>query len=223
MLVPGAAVLPLEASFGPPPSDGEGNRPRVQGDRGPGCRSLASRSGSRWVAGQKRRRIDRANGLFRARGQGIIVISPRPDHKPRRCSMGRITNCPRCGVRPRRVATGICRRRPRGLPRGDERDRSWAERYFLAFWYALKRARRAGLDEQRIADLSISASLDMRTVLQEAHDGACALTGTRYGFVVTVNDDAPAVRMETVAGAKGNPAFDRRTRRRSSRWMSSRH
>ena len=27
--------------------------------------------------------------------------------------------------------------------------------YILAFWYALKRARRAGLDEQRIADLSI--------------------------------------------------------------------
>ena len=27
--------------------------------------------------------------------------------------------------------------------------------YILAFWYALKRARRAGLDEQRIADLSV--------------------------------------------------------------------
>ena len=27
--------------------------------------------------------------------------------------------------------------------------------YFLAFWYALKRARRAGLDEQRLADLGI--------------------------------------------------------------------
>ena len=35
----------------------------------------------------------------------------------------------------------------------------------------------------------ISASLDVRTALREAVNGACALTGTHYGFVVTVNDD----------------------------------
>ena len=39
------------------------------------------------------------------------------------------------------------------------------------------------------AILRVSASLDVRTVLQEAVDGARALTGARYGFVVTVNDD----------------------------------
>ena len=48
--------------------------------------------------------------------------------------------------------------------------------------------------EKRIAGLSaailrIGTSLDVATVLQEAVNGACALTGTRYGFVVTVNDD----------------------------------
>ena len=55
-------------------------------------------------------------------------------------------------------------------------------------------ARRIEALERRISSLSaailrIGTSLDVATVLQEAVDGACALTGTRYGFVVTVNDD----------------------------------
>ena len=38
------------------------------------------------------------------------------------------------------------------------------------------------------AVLRISASLDVTTVLQEAVDSACALTGARYGFIVTIDE-----------------------------------
>ena len=38
------------------------------------------------------------------------------------------------------------------------------------------------------AILRISESLDITTVLQEAADGACALTGARYGFIVTTDE-----------------------------------
>ncbi len=38
------------------------------------------------------------------------------------------------------------------------------------------------------AILRISASLDMETVLREAADSARALTGARYGLIVTVDD-----------------------------------
>ena len=38
------------------------------------------------------------------------------------------------------------------------------------------------------AILRISESLDITTVLQEAVDGACALTGARYGFIVTTDE-----------------------------------
>ena len=40
----------------------------------------------------------------------------------------------------------------------------------------------------RRALLRISASLDPETVLQEVADGACALTGARYGCIVTVDE-----------------------------------
>ena len=43
------------------------------------------------------------------------------------------------------------------------------------------------------AILRISASLDVSTVLQEAVDGARALTGARYGLIATT-DDAGTVR-----------------------------
>ena len=36
--------------------------------------------------------------------------------------------------------------------------------------------------------LRISASLDLETVLQEVADGACELTGARYGCIVTVDE-----------------------------------
>ena len=57
---------------------------------------------------------------------------------------------------------------------------------------------------ERVSDLSaailrVSASLDVKTVLQEAVDSASALTDARYGFVVTV-DDTGAVREVVSSG-----------------------
>ena len=48
-------------------------------------------------------------------------------------------------------------------------------------------------DDARLSALSkalvrISASLDLETVLQEVADGACELTGARYGCIVTVDE-----------------------------------
>ncbi len=48
-------------------------------------------------------------------------------------------------------------------------------------------------DDARLSALSkallrISASLDLETVLQEVADGACVLTGARYGCIVTVDE-----------------------------------
>ncbi|MCY3623224.1 MAG: response regulator [Gammaproteobacteria bacterium] len=51
------------------------------------------------------------------------------------------------------------------------------------------RALRERVSSLSSAILRVTASLRVRTVLQEAIDGARALTGARYGFVVTVNDD----------------------------------
>ncbi|MXX76238.1 MAG: response regulator [Holophagales bacterium] len=51
------------------------------------------------------------------------------------------------------------------------------------------RALRERVSSLSSAVLRVTASLRVTTVLQEAIDGARALTGARYGFVVTVNDD----------------------------------
>ncbi|MYD86715.1 MAG: response regulator [Acidobacteria bacterium] len=51
------------------------------------------------------------------------------------------------------------------------------------------RALRERVTSLSSAILRVTASLRVRTVLQEAIDGARALTAARYGFVVTVNDD----------------------------------
>ena len=58
--------------------------------------------------------------------------------------------------------------------------------------------------QERISRLSaavlrISASLDLDTVLHEAVDSACALTGARYGVIVTA-DEAGLVRDFVISG-----------------------
>ena len=49
-------------------------------------------------------------------------------------------------------------------------------------------ALQAQLSQLSSAILRISASLDVDTVLQEAVDSACALTGARYGMIVTIDE-----------------------------------
>ena len=51
------------------------------------------------------------------------------------------------------------------------------------------------VSELSAAILRISASLDVKTVLQEAVDSASALTDARYGFVVTVDGSGTAVEV----------------------------
>ena len=56
-------------------------------------------------------------------------------------------------------------------------------------------ARSERVSELSAAILRISASLDVKTVLQEAVDSASALTDARYGFVVTVDGSGTAVEV----------------------------
>ena len=56
------------------------------------------------------------------------------------------------------------------------------------------------------ASLRISASLDLGTVLREAAEGACALTGARYGVIATVDDSG---QVQDVVSAGFTPEEDR--------------
>ncbi|MCY3751492.1 MAG: hypothetical protein OXG54_08875, partial [Gammaproteobacteria bacterium] len=49
-------------------------------------------------------------------------------------------------------------------------------------------ALRKRVSQLSAAILRINASLDVDTVLQEAVDSACALTGARYGMIVTIDE-----------------------------------
>ena len=57
------------------------------------------------------------------------------------------------------------------------------------------------------ASLRISASLDLGTVLREAVESACALTGARYGVIATVDDSG---QIQDVVSAGFTPEEDRR-------------
>ena len=54
------------------------------------------------------------------------------------------------------------------------------------------------------AILRISESLDLGTLLREVVDGACALTGARFGGVVTVGESEPVLEFVTsgITGAE---------------------
>ena len=57
------------------------------------------------------------------------------------------------------------------------------------------------------ASLRISASLDLGTVLREAVEGACALTGARYGVIATIDDSG---QIQDVVTAGITPEEERR-------------
>ena len=63
-------MLSLDASFGPPPSNGEGNRPRIQGYHGPGCGFTGVPPGSCSGCRPRPRHRPRQRAVP-ARGQGI--------------------------------------------------------------------------------------------------------------------------------------------------------